>query len=75
MSLLIKDFGNDTLCYSLSDLTKALQEKYLGKSVTIEISREDGIKKIYFVDIKSNGSIIDSYKNTPIQPELFVTGG
>lgn len=59
MNIIVKNFGNDSECSSISDLIQLLNTKYLNKSVSIH-NNYNGIKSIYFVDVKENG-IFNSY--------------
>ncbi|MCU8005495.1 hypothetical protein [Shewanella sp. SM96] len=60
-SVVIKDFGNDTLCLSLNELLSALSQQYRNKHVSIMWSLPSGIKSTVYVSVDTDGAIFDTY--------------
>lgn len=71
MSVLIKNFGNDTLCQTVSELKKNLEEQHLNSHVSIISPTPSGIGKITFISILGDGSIIGTYDKKPICLNAF----
>lgn len=63
----IKDFSYGVSCENVEQLQKALLEQYTHQSISI--IGEDHI--VVFTDVKSDGSLIDSYTQKPIALESF----
>ncbi len=66
MSVLIKNFGNDSICQSIDELRNVLTEKYAGLSVSLV-----NCGFFMLVDVLENGTVIDSYKGTEISLSNF----
>ncbi len=71
MSVLIKNFGNDTECFNLEEFKKALIEKYLGKEISIVYPLESGINTTVFVKVQDDYTLIDSYDDKVIEHSSF----
>lgn len=66
MTVLIKDFGNNSLCDTQIELKKTLLEKYRLKSISILSKQSSGIDKTTYVDVLADGTLIDTYNKQPI---------
>lgn len=71
MAILIKNFGNDTICNSVDELRKALLTKYKDTSVTIVSTSLSGIQQQNYVDVQSDGSLLGSYSSQPLLLSCF----
>lgn len=60
MSVIIKNFGNDTVCNTVEDFVRVVETKYLGKSVSVISKQKSGIDKITFIDILDSGALVRS---------------
>ncbi|MEM6187689.1 MULTISPECIES: hypothetical protein [Shewanella] len=59
--VVIKNFGNDTQCLSVDELTRALSQNYRNKHVSIMWSLPSGITSTVYVSVEADGEISDSY--------------
>ncbi|ACK48981.1 hypothetical protein A1L58_22115 [Shewanella baltica] len=59
--VMIKNFGNDTQCLSLDELTRALSQNYRNKHVSIMWSLPSGIISTVYVSVAADGGISDCY--------------
>lgn len=61
-NLLIKNFGKDLKCESIDILVENLSS-YIGMHISIVKTLNSGIKKIFFVFVKDDKTLINSYTN------------
>jgi len=66
MTVLIRDFGNDTECENVLELETVLFKRYKNDSVSLIRTLPSGIKKVSYVDVSDDCVITDSYTH-----ELF----
>jgi hypothetical protein len=71
MSVVIKNFGDDTPCETLKDLKLALREKYKLMSVSIIYKADSQLKKVEFVDVLADGTLIGTYHEKPVPFDFF----
>jgi hypothetical protein len=71
MSVLVKDFGNNTECDDIFELEKVLVEKYINKSITIVSKNASGTLKLNYVDVNADGTLIGSYCRKNISLSSF----
>ncbi len=58
----IKDFGDSRVCDSIKSLQETLKADYDNKSVSIHVTKSNGMIRVYYVDVK-NGGVYNSYKD------------
>lgn len=72
MSVTVKNFGDDTVCNDVSELRKALTEKYKDMSVSIISKSPSGLRKPTLVDVQSNGKLVGTHCRKPIELDTFI---
>jgi hypothetical protein len=72
MSVVIKAFDDNTECFNVSDLKKALVNKYQNRSVSIIYNKPSGIKSLNLVDVQKDGSLIGTHSKKTIELSSFV---
>jgi hypothetical protein len=71
MSVIIKNFGNDTECFNVSELKNALRNKYQNMSVSIVDKKSSGIKNLNLVEVKDDGLLICTHSKKIIDLSSF----
>lgn len=71
MAILIKSFGDQTICSNLNELKQVLLAKYKNMSVSIVYTLPSGIKNTSFVDVLPDGSLKGSYCEQPVPLSCF----
>jgi len=61
--VVIKNFGSDMECHSLSELKAALASKYVGKSVSLSSKATSGINVISYISVDEKGDSYLSYSD------------
>lgn len=65
----VRNFGNDRDYDSLEALLTGLRSDYRGLSVAVHVRRPaTGMMKTFFVDVRPNGDIVESYGERPYSP-------
>lgn len=68
----IRNFGNTTSCQDVVALKHKLLNLYQGKSVTIQVTNENGMKQCFYVDVSQSGDCVnDSYTLKPFDFNLI----
>lgn len=71
MSVVIRNFGNDTECYGVSDFKEALINKYQNMSVSIVYKKKSGLTSFSLVDVQKDGSLIGTHSKKTIELSSF----
>ena len=69
--VLIRSFGNDTECKNTEQLRNALSKNYKNMSVSIVSTQPSGIKNISWVDVQSDGSLIETHSKKVLELKSF----
>lgn len=71
MTVIIRNFGNDTECNDVSEFKDALISHYQNMSVSIIYKKQSGIKAIKLVDVQKDGGLIGTHCKKTIALNSF----
>ena len=67
MSILVKSFGYNADCKDIDELKEVLMEQYTNTSIAIVAN-----KQTYYVDVMSDGSLLNSYGSNAVSFDIFL---